>query len=137
MATIDPEAFFQLRVLKLRTLDLRYQKYLNIDYWLRLNVMRALRLGLHRPHKKPLRILDLGTGFGYFPYVARFYNHDIHGVDLPDDPLFVGAQTFFEIPVTHARIDINAEKILPDLGARYDLITGFQVCFNGHNSDDL
>src|SRR5437764_13954073 len=44
-------------------------RYDDFDYWLRVNVERAQDLWLDR--SPPLRILDLGSGAGYFLYVSK------------------------------------------------------------------
>ncbi|MDB2682723.1 class I SAM-dependent methyltransferase [Alphaproteobacteria bacterium] len=133
LATIDRDEFKKLLKYKLKTLDFHYQKYFNVDYWMRLNVRRALTLGLHR--MKRSSVLDIGSGFGYFPYVARFYNHEVIGLDLPGDELFKRVSEFLELDIRD--VVIQPQSPLPDFKAKFDLVTAFQICFNGHKSDGL
>ena len=131
--SIDQEAFKALLKFKDDTGHPQYKKYFNVQYWLRLNVKRALYLGLNR--KQPLSILDIGAGFGYFPYVAKFYGHDVIGIDLPDDVLFEKASEFLNVKRQEYRIE--RETAVPSFGQKFDLVTAFQVCFNGHIEGDI
>lgn len=128
MHSLDQEGFKKLLKYRDDTGHPQYKKYLNARYWLHKNVERALKLNLNRI--QPITILDIGCGFGYFPYVAKFYGHDVIGTDLPGDKLFRKAAEFLKVD---RRDDIvEPMKPLPDFGKKFDLITAFQVCFNGH-----
>lgn len=131
--SIDQDSFKTLLHYKDDTGHPQYKKYFNAPYWLRLNVQRALYLGLNR--KQPLSILDIGAGFGYFPYVAKFYGHDVLGIDLPDDKLFAKASEFLN--VARAEYCIKPHTPIPSFGKKFDLITAFQVCFNGHIEGEI
>ena len=109
------------------------KKYFNTAYWLRQNVQRALYLGLNRI--QPINILDIGCGFGYFPYVGKFYGHNVIGIDLPGDTLFHKASEFLDIE--RRDITITPHTPLPDFGQKFDLVTSFQVCFNGHIEGEI
>ena len=52
-------------------------KFVDADYWLKVNVERAQDLQLDR--SKPLRILDLGCGAGWFLYVCERLGHEAVG----------------------------------------------------------
>ena len=46
-----------------------YSKYLDVGFWMHAKLRRVRALGLH---KAPFRrVLDLGTGTGYFPYLTK------------------------------------------------------------------
>lgn len=128
LASIDPDGLKALLRYKEDTAHPQYRKYFNAPYWMRLNVKRALLLGLNR--SKPLTVLDIGSGFGYFPYAAKFYGHRVIGVDLPNDTLFDMASNFLGVERQHHRIEPH--EPLPEFGVKFDLVTSFQVCFNGH-----
>ena len=72
------------------------------------------------------RLLDLGTGPGYFLLTCREIGIDGYGVDI-EDPIFgdlaqaIGAD----------RRIMRVTPELPDLtvDARFDLVTGFQIAF--------
>ena len=106
-----------------------WPKYVDAPRWLRLNVKRAQELRLNaRP--RPLRILDLGSGGGYFLVVSRFLGHSGMGLDIDDPPMY---GEMFEAFGLHRVIwTINAFEPLPDLGERFDLVTAFSICFNEH-----
>lgn len=126
--SIDQEAFKALLQFKDDTGHPQYKKYFNAAYWLRLNVQRSLYLGLNR--MQPKSVLDIGAGFGYFPYVAKFYGHNVIGIDLPDDVLFEKASQFLNVKRQEYRIE--PKTAMPSFGQKFDLVTAFQVCFNGH-----
>ena len=60
-------------------------RYLELELHFRREVFRAFKLKLDRTSAR--RVLDLGTGPGYFPLVCRHYGHDCIGVDI-EQPLF-------------------------------------------------
>jgi len=111
-----------------------WPKYLDADRWLPLNIKRAQELRLTaRP--RPLRILDLGSGAGYFLLVARHLGHSGVGLDIPDPPMY--GELFELLRLKRVVWEVKAYEPLPDLGERFDLVTAFSICFNGHKRTDL
>lgn len=105
-----------------------FEKYFDVDYWIRMNVRRALDLGLHR--SGPKRILDLGAGFGYFVAVCNELGHNAIGIDLAD-PLYSSVAALLGARlVVH---EIKPFDPLPDLGP-FDVMTANMITFNGHVS---
>ena len=82
-----------------------------------------------------LRILDLGSGAGYFLLVARHLGHSGMGLDIPDPPMY--GELFELFGLKRAVWEIKAFQPLPDLGERFDLVTAFSICFNEHKRSDL
>jgi len=111
-----------------------WPKYLDADRWLRLNIRRAQELRL-TSRRRLLRILDLGSGAGYFLLVARYLGHSGMGLDIPDPPMY--SELFELFGLKRTVWEIKAFEPLPDLGERFDLITAFSICFNGHKRTDL
>jgi SAM-dependent methyltransferase len=111
-----------------------WPKYLDAPRWIQLNIRRAqdLRLKL-RP--RPLRILDLGSGAGYFLLVAKYLGHSGIGLDIADPAMYGEMLELFRIQ--RVIWEINAYQRLPDLGEKFDLVTAFSICFNGHKRSDL
>ncbi len=110
-----------------------YSKYLEIERWMRVAVHWLHDAGLAR--ERSCRVLDLGTGCGYFPYAAGRFGHRVRAIDL-------GGNAFYDEMVALLGVDrvaypITAGEPLPDLGGRFDLVTGFMICFNNHARDDL
>lgn len=105
-------------------------KYWSLDQQLRKNVRRAHRLRLHRT-RPDLRILDIGTGFGYFPLVCRHYGHRALGTDLDD---WAGLHLYQDVTtllgVERVVAPIVGGQPLPTFGGRFDLVTGFACLFN-------
>ena len=111
-----------------------WPKYLDADRWLSLNIRRAQELRLTaRP--RPLRILDLGSGAGWFLLVARHLGHSGVGLDIPDPPMY--GELFELFGLKRMVWEIKAYELLPDLGERFDIVTAFSICFNGHKRSDL
>jgi SAM-dependent methyltransferase len=133
LASIDPDGLKALLQYKNQTGHPQYKKYFNAPYWVQLNVIRALYLGLNK--RQPISILDIGSGFGYFPYAAHFYGHDVLGMDVPGDTLFTRASAYLD--VTRIEHEIAPKKKLPDMKRKFDLVTAFQICFNGHIEGQL
>lgn len=113
-------------------------KYADYRWWLRHNIRRALDLNLQS--SRPMRVLDLGCGPGYFLRVCSEYGHDAVGIELPDASLTpVEAEVFgvlcATLGVTRIRGTIGCHDPLCVEGS-FDLIVGHLVCFNRHLQED-
>ena len=138
MHSLDHDALKALLKYKEDTGHPQYRKYFNAQYWLQQNVRRALYLGLNR--RPPMDVLDIGAGFGYFPYVAKFYGHRVIGIDLPGDTLFNKAAEF--LGIDRRDYTIKPKTKMPayktdNKKVRFDFVTAFQVCFNGHIEGEI
>jgi SAM-dependent methyltransferase len=104
-----------------------YRKYQDkFEHSLVRNAERVFALGLHEG--KPLRILDLGCGFGYFLYGARFFGHQVVGLDL-DDP-YMGAVTKL-LGLSKVVHKIQPLQPLPEIpGGPFDRVTAFATMFD-------
>jgi len=100
-------------------------RFEDIVYWVDINVERAQDLWLDRA--QPLRILDLGSGAGYFLYVCKHFGHDVLGFDTDSEPRF-GATTEL-LGVKRAIGRIERQTPLPDFGRKFDLVTAHRICF--------
>ncbi len=109
-----------------------YAKYVRVRQWLRLNIVRAQDLKLHR--SAPKSVLDLGCGGGFFLFVARQLGHEGLGLDIDEFPLFAELIDLFQV---ERRIwTIQPYQPLPDLGRNFDLITAFSIDFNRESKAD-
>lgn len=106
-------------------------KYTDLKRYLRINLRRIYRLGLDTA--SPLRILDIGSGAGFFSFLAKEHGHSTHGIDLPE-PAFYG-DMFRAFGLTRTEHTIQPQHPLPDLDQRFDLIVAFAICFH-HNFPD-
>ena len=103
----------------------RINRYDDFDYWIRINIERAQDIWLDR--SPPLRILDLGSGAGYFLHVCNRLGHHATGLDIDDEPLFRGTTKLLGVERVLHRIEPTTP--LPSLG-KFDLITAHRICFN-------
>ena len=94
---------------------------------------RAHGMRLHR--RRDCDVLDLGTGCGYFPFVCRHYGHRAQALDLADNALY--NEMIELLRIDRRPCAIAAGVPLPALETRFDWVTGFMVCFNNHDRDDL
>lgn len=130
LATIDKKELARLRdQYPLRPNARKINAYENADYWVGVNVKRAQDLWLDR--SRPLRILDLGCGPGYFLYVCRLLGHDGLGLDRDQEPIFRGLTDYFKVQRVIAPIQPGVP--LPDPGEKFDLVTAHRVCFHRVN----
>ncbi len=118
---------------KIENPSISYQKYLEINYWLFETLRRFYVLGLHKKHKK-IKILDIGTGAGYFPFICNFYGYEAEALDVPDNEMYNEIIKELEIKRYVQYID-SFEKI--DVHRKYDLISAFMICFNRHGQQDV
>lgn len=127
LATIDRGEIARISQLyPRRTGARRINAWDDVGRWIDINVKRAQNLWLDRA--RPLRILDLGCGAGYFLHVCRFFGHHGIGLDTGDDPFFGAVISHFGIQRTISRIEPNVP--LPELGEKFDLVTAYRICFH-------
>lgn len=108
-----------------------YAKYADIRRWLERHIKRVQHLGLDRA--APKSILDLGCGGGFFLYICRRLGHVGQGLDIDELPLLRELVDLLGVRRTTWRIE--AFRRLPDLGAKFDLITAFSTRFNRDAED--
>jgi len=109
-----------------------YAKYADVRRWLRLNIVRAQDLKLHRVPSKS--VLDLGCGGGFFLFVLKQLGHTCLGLDIDVFPLFTQLLGLFGV---ERRVwSIRPFEPLPDLGRKFDLVTAFSIDFNRLSKED-
>ncbi len=110
-----------------------FQKYLEIDYWLFENMRRCYVLGLHNKNRN-LKILDIGTGTAYFPFICKYYGHDVEALDVADNEMYNEIVNRLGIKRYDQYISAFSDLVTDN---RYDLITAFMICFNCHKQPAL
>ena len=131
---VDSEKFYQIKKKYQETPELsKGLKYLrfNVRFKGRLNFARKLKL--HQ--SAPKRILDIGTGVGYFPFICNSMGHRCTAFDLGDFPLFNEMIEFLK--VDRKVYAVKEFEPLPPVKEKFDLITAFLICFNNHNHEGL
>ena len=132
--TIDAVGFEQIRQrYAVENPGEHWPKYLDLDRWIDMNIRRIREIELDLARRK--RILDLGCGAGYFLYIAQLLGHSGLGLDVDYVPMFADITRLLGVRRVIQRI--QAFEPLPDLGAKFNLVTAFMVCFNNHKQADL
>lgn len=101
-------------------------KYLDAHHWLMNAVRRATTLNLHK--SKPLKILDIGCGAGWFLMVARHLGHTVTGLDLADNLMYNDLIKLMNIDRSDHRI--LPYEPMPESLQSFDLITAYMIFFN-------
>lgn len=124
-------------------------KYLDLFRWLggRMNV--ALMMGLHK--SMPLNILDIGTGAGHFPFIAKYFGHKVLTSDIPDgtpegnlkngkvrdrqsgETFYADILSYFDLPREEFRVEPFVA--LPKFDSRFDLVTSLNPSFNKYTDE--
>ena len=116
-------------------------KYADYARWIPFNVNRVGGLGLHQ--SRPLRLLDIGCGPGYFLAAAAACGHDCYGIDAPAAVMTaVERRVYSELlgalslqdRVSPLLIERFTPMALPVRDLNY--ITAFWICFNRHEQPD-
>jgi len=120
-------------------------KYFDLNHYLWRDVVRAFDLGLDGPERK--RVLDMGSGFGYFVFLCQELGHLARGLDLPrPDKASDRLPTTWDLYADTADLlgiqrefwEIQPFRALPRLtDAPFDVITANEVTFNGLVSRNL
>ena len=110
-----------------------YNKYLNYRCYIEYNLYHSFDLHIHTC--TPLYIHDIGTGWVYFPYICQYYGHKVNTIDLDEIPMY--REVINCLNINRNVFSVNAYKNILALGNKFDLITTFMICFNGHDSAAL
>jgi SAM-dependent methyltransferase len=131
LAEIDPARLAEIQA-RYASSGEHYAKYADVSRWLRLNIVRAQDLKMHRC--PPQSALDLGCGGGFFLFVLQQLGHRCLGLDIDVYPLFTELLDLFGV---QRRVwSIRPGEPLPDLGRKFDLITAFSIDFNRESKRD-
>lgn len=102
-------------------------KYLDLQEWMRTNVKRVRDIRLFRAPPVQ-RVLDIGSGAGWFLFIVKCLGHEPLGLDIDEEPIY--RETFALLGLPRVIHRIEAGQSLPNLGAPFDLITAHMTCFN-------
>ena len=86
---------------KVRRIEL---KGTNSEAWLSL-------IQQHLPSKKPLQILDVGTGAGFFAILLANCGHQVTGIDMSPKMIHESKKNMFEFGVRAEFIQMNAQEL--------------------------
>jgi cyclopropane fatty-acyl-phospholipid synthase-like methyltransferase len=131
LRTLDHEQFAQFR-LKYQSTDFGESKHWKLQERIAINLRHALLLNLHRT--KPLQILDIGAGCGYFPFICTYYGHEAMAIDL-NIAMYREITQWLGVPWEEHKV--NAYQPLPTFGRKFDLITALLIYFNNPESPSV
>ena len=132
--TIDADRFEEIR--RRYSIDdpgAAWPKYLNLSKWMTTNLRRVRELELDFGFRK--RILDLGCGAGYFLHICQWLGHDVVGLDIDEVPMYGEMTHMFGLNRVIWRVKPFVR--LPQFERKFDVVTAFMICFNGHKSPGL
>ncbi|WP_432736944.1 class I SAM-dependent methyltransferase [Maridesulfovibrio sp. FT414] len=104
-----------------------YKKYRDLKRYIKMNLRRIYELGLDK--KTGLQILDIGSGAGFFSFLARKFGHTSQGLDLPFVEIFNILIKEFNVPRWECSIDPQT-PITINNGRKFDLIVAYAICFH-------
>ncbi len=127
IATIDTESLFALRKgAAERSLAIMDLKYFDLDFWIEQNLYRFFELDLMK--HKGRRLLDIGTGFGYFPYICKYFGVRAEGLDRHGHRIYDEACEVLSVPKRN--FTIQPGEPLPRYDYKFDFITAYQIGFD-------
>ena len=81
---------------------------------------------------RPLAVLDIGCGPGYFGAVCKHFGHSVLCLDY--QPLKIYDELVKLFSLTRVSYEVRAFKPLPEIG-KFSVITALHVCFNRHRQE--
>lgn len=110
-----------------------WRKYLDLPTWITINLRRVQELELDWGRRQS--VLDIGSGAGYFLYICKWLGHQTLGLDIADVGMF--GEMFAALGLRRVIARVAAFQPLPAFDRKFDLVTAFMICFNGHKSAAL
>jgi SAM-dependent methyltransferase len=99
-------------------------KYLNVEEWLFDGLKRVAETV--NDEKRPLKILDIGTGAGYVPFICSLLGHEVIALDNSVEPFFIEMANF--LGIDRRIYNISPIETLPF--GRFDYVMGHNVTFD-------
>jgi hypothetical protein len=95
-----------------------------LDKWVNEKLATAHYLKLHETKNK--RLMDIGTGAGWFPFICKLYGHDCLGTDEGGRPHYDPVYEFLDIKFEHMLVYPHEPM---QLTGKYDYITTHRAFF--------
>ena len=104
-----------------------FMKYFDLPSNLARAFFYARVLNLHKQMNK--KILDLGTGVGYFPFAVNFLGHNCVALDKKENKVYLSLRNLLNVNTINETIrPLKFIKIKGDF--KFDLITSFQILYD-------
>lgn len=113
--------------------DPGFSKYLDLTRYLQVALGHYEMVGLPGMGKRS--VLDVGSGAGYFPFVCKNLGHPVQALDVAENDFYREMIQLLGVHRTEHRIE--PFQALPPLSSKFDVVTAFAICFNGHASPGL
>ncbi|WP_027722108.1 hypothetical protein [Maridesulfovibrio zosterae] len=107
------------------------EKYKNLKRYIIMNLRRAYELRLHK--RKNLDVFDIGSGAGFFSYLAKEFGHNPQCLDVPSIEIFDVLIKEFNVPRWETRIEPQ-KFISCNSDKKFDLIVAYAICFHKVNN---
>ena len=109
----------------LRSTGLDFKKYADLPFWIAAKVYQAANFNLDK--RKPIDILDIGTGAAHFPAICAALGHRVVGIDV-ENSLYQDACKVFHID--RRTRGVYGGQPLPGFERKFDLITALAINFH-------
>lgn len=105
------------------------------DGWVNEKLSHYFAASLDKPDFVNSKILDIGTGSGFFPFICNQQGHKAEGLDIDWAPVF--NETVKVLNIKRHLFRIEKFKPFIQTGTKYDLITAHRTVFNCHRTPEL
>lgn len=115
--------------------DEKYSRDFDKNFMRAINTFHLIQRHRFNLSKNPT-LLDIGTGFGFIPFLAKHNNYCVEAIDIPQTPeIWNKATSILNLNIT--RYEIKKNMPLIKFKNKFDVISAFQICFNGHKTNNL
>lgn len=125
------KGFAEVRELNRQRVSGDGSKYLHFAPWVIDNALRIVKVSLDQ--RPPCRILDLGSGPGYFIAMARAMGHEALGIDLGKHEIYNPLNKALGNNIIWHKITPEKPYSSKNIQGTFDLITAFSVTFDRHD----
>ncbi len=104
-------------------------KFYNHDFQWSESAIRVQTLGI-KAAPPAMRCLDIGPAAGHFPFLLKLLGHDVHTIEVPNNPPYTDSLEMLRIPTTQEFVLANKPLAREEGTQNLDLITSTGICFD-------